>query len=76
MTNLTFAAAVDIAAALSAGTVSSGEITHHYIDRIESLDSSVNALCVSCSNKRCEQLTTRIDFRLRVKIWARCMVCR
>ena len=46
MTNLTFAAAVDIAAAISAGEVSSREITQHYIDRIESLDSSVNALCV------------------------------
>ena len=76
MTNLTFAAAVDIAAAISAGEVSSREITQHYIDRIESLDSSVNALCVSCSNQRCELLTKRIDFRLRVKIWARCMVCR
>lgn len=46
MTNLTFAAAVDIAAAISAGTVSSREITQHYIDRIESLDTSVNAVCV------------------------------
>ena len=46
MTTLTFAAAVDIAAAISAGEVSSREITQHYIDRIESLDSSVNALCV------------------------------
>ena len=46
MTNLTFAAAVDIAAAISAGTVSSREITQHYIDRIESLDTTVNAVCV------------------------------
>ena len=40
------AAAVDIAAAISAGTVSSREITQHYIDRIESLDTTVNAVCV------------------------------
>jgi Asp-tRNA(Asn)/Glu-tRNA(Gln) amidotransferase A subunit family amidase len=46
MTNLTFAAAVDIAAAIKAGDISSREITEHYIQRIEGLDSTINAMCV------------------------------
>jgi amidase len=46
MTNLTFAAAVDIAAAIKAGDISSREITEHYIQRIERLDSTINAMCV------------------------------
>lgn len=46
MDDLTFAAAVDIAAAIKSKRVSSREITQHYIDRIERLDKSVNAMCV------------------------------
>ena len=46
MDDLTFAAAVDIAAAIKSKRVSSREITQHYIDRIDSLDKSVNAMCV------------------------------
>jgi amidase len=46
MTNFTFAAAVDIAAAIKAGDISSREITEHYIQRIERLDSTINAMCV------------------------------
>ena len=46
MTDLTFAAAVDIAAAIKSKRISSREITQHYIERIEALDESVNAVCV------------------------------
>lgn len=46
MTDLTFAAATDIAAAIKAGDISSRDITEHYIQRIERLDASVNAVCV------------------------------
>ena len=46
MDDLTFAAAVDIAAAIQSKRVSSREVTQHYIERIESLDKSVNAMCV------------------------------
>lgn len=46
MTDLTFAAATDIAAAITAGDISSREITEHYIQRIERLDANVNAVCV------------------------------
>ena len=46
MTDLTFAAAVDIAAAIKSKRISSREITQHYIERIQNLDESVNAMCV------------------------------
>ena len=46
MDELTFAAAVDIAAAIKSKRVSSREITQHYIDRVETLDGAVNAVCV------------------------------
>ncbi len=47
MTDIAFSGAIKLAAAISAGSVSSLELTDHYIDRIERLDGELNAVVVS-----------------------------
>ena len=65
MTDLTFAAAVDIAAAIKSKRISSREITQHYIERIEALDESVNAVCVRVFEDLFINLCVRSVYRHR-----------
>ena len=46
MSDLTFASAGEIAAAIQAGEISSTEITQHYINRIAEKDGAINAVVV------------------------------
>ncbi len=48
MHDKTFSSATTLAAELRAGTLSSSELTEHYIERIERLDGDVNAVVVRC----------------------------
>ena len=75
MTDVHYLSALELAAAIRKGTVSSVEATRAFIERIESLDDNINAVPVRTFEKALDDAAAADAARARGEDLGRCTAC-